>query len=258
MDRKILITGGKGGVGKTTVTACLGRTLALRGYRTVVMDGDIGLNNLDVALRAEDRILYDIGDIASGKATVAQTIIRIEKNLYLLPSSTACSALVSDKAFEETANELSRGFDFVLIDCPAGIESSFLRAAKCANESIIVTTPHLSCVRDGYKTSKILSGLGYVTQRLLINRMKSNLAEKNKILSAEEIAEAMKLPLLGVIPESLDIDVGGIVDTEKKSAALVSYGLVADCLTGRGNAVYDYIKNGKGINGFFRRIKDIL
>lgn len=257
MSRKILITGGKGGVGKTTVTASLGRMLASRGYKTVLMDGDIGLNNLDVALRAEERILYDVGDIASGKATVNQALLRIENDLYLLPSFTACSALISTEAFSEIATELSRVFDFVLVDCPAGVERSFLRATRCADESIIVTTPHLSAIRDGYKTSKILAGLGYERQFVLVNRMRSNFVEKNKILSAEEIAEAMKLPLLGVIPESNELDINGVLEMNR-SIVYQAYFLIVDYLTGKGAKVFDYMKNGKGINGFFRRMKDVL
>ncbi len=259
MGRKILITGGKGGVGKTAFTASIGRCLAAVGKKTVLADGDIGLNNLDVALNAEDKIIYDVGDVASGKATISQALIKIEPNLYLMPSVTACSSFVTDEIFQEIIDELSAETDYVFIDCPAGVEHSFLRAAKCTDESIIVTTPHLSGVRDGYKTAKILAGLGYKKQSLAVNRVKYGNVEKNLSLSPEEIAEAMRLELIGIIPESGNVDVSGIADiASKKDPAAVSYRMIADYLTGKGKKLFDYRKDGKSLYSFFCRMKDIL
>ncbi|MGN1042204.1 MAG: P-loop NTPase [Christensenellales bacterium] len=256
---KILITGGKGGVGKTSVTASVGIALALSGEKTVLVDGDIGLNNLDVALHAEERILYDIGDVATGKATISQALLRIEKNLFLLPSFTACSSAVSAESFEEIISELNGGFRFVLIDCPAGVERSFLRSARCARSGIIVTTPHISGVRDAYKTSKILAGLGYAEQKLVVNRIKSNLVDKGKSLSAEQIAEAVRLPLLGVVPESAEIDLNGIPDfSDPRDGAAYSYRLIADCLSGKEKRIYDYIKDGKKLGSRLRRLRDSI
>ncbi len=230
MNRKILVTGGKGGVGKTTVTACLGLALARRGARTVIVDGDIGLNNLDLHLRVENRILYDIGDIADGTATVSQSLVRIEKNLYFLPSSTANSSRVSEEDFRRIVSDTSKNFTYLLIDCPAGIERSFARAAKCAEEGIVVTTPHLSGIRDGYKTGKVLLGLGYKTLHLVVNRVKNTLTDKNG-LTGEEIENAMKIPLLGIVPESTQLDVDGIIEKEK-SEAYRAFFRMADYLMG--------------------------
>lgn len=259
MGRKILITGGKGGVGKTAFTASTGRCLASVGKKIILADGDIGLNNLDIALNAEDKIIYDVGDVASGKATISQALIKIEPDLYLMPSVTACSAFVSDEVFKEIIDELAAETDYVLIDCPAGVERSFLRAAKCTDESIIVTTPHLSGVRDGYKTSKILSGLGYKKQSLVVNRVKYSNVEKNLSLSPEEIAEAMRLELIGIIPESGNADVCGLADiSSKKDPAAASYRMIADYLTGKGKKLFDYRKDGKSLYSIFCRIKETL
>lgn len=246
-------------MGKTTFTASIGRCLASVGKKTILADGDIGLNNLDVALNAEDKILYDVGDVASGKATISQALIKIEPNLYLMPSVTACSSFVSDEIFKEITDKLASEADYVLIDCPAGVEHSFLRAAKCTDESIIVTTPHLSGVRDGYKTAKILAGLGYEKQSLVVNRVKYGNVEKNLSLSPEEIAEAMRLELIGIIPESGNVDVSGIADvSSKKDPAAVSYRMIADYLTGKGKILFDYRKNGRSLSSVFGRIKEFL
>ncbi len=259
MGRKILITGGKGGVGKTSFTASIGRCLGLVGKKTVLVDGDIGLNNLDVALNAEDKIIYDVGDVASGKATIGQALIKIEPNLYLMPSVTACSSFVTDEIFKEIIDEVATEADYVFIDCPAGVERNFLRAAKCTDESIIVTTPHLSGVRDGYKTAKILAGLGYNEQSLVVNRVKYGNVEKNLSLSPEEIAEAMRLELIGIIPESGNVDVSGIADvSSKKDPAAISYRMIADYLIGRGKRLFDYRKNGRSLRSVIGRIKESL
>lgn len=255
MGRKILITGGKGGVGKTTATASIGRCLASSGEKTVLVDGDIGLNNLDVALRVESDILYDIGDVVSGKATLTQAVIKVEQNLYLLPSVTACSSIVDDDSFAEVTQELSRAFGYLIIDCPAGIERSFLRAAGCADEAIIVTTPHLSCVRDGYKTSKILSGLGYEKISLIINRFNSAAADKGLSLSPEDITQALRLPLIGVVPESASVDTEGVVEpTDKRNAAAISYRLIAGYIAGRSTKIYDCRK--KTFGALWQKIKE--
>lgn len=254
MSRKIIITGGKGGVGKTTVTANLGRALARQNERTVVLDGDIGLNNLDVVLDAEDLILYDIGDVAKGKATIEQALIKIEQNLYLLPSITACSAFVTEEIFIDVCYELAERFDFVLIDSPAGVEDSFLRAAGGAEESIIVSTPHLASVRDGYKTARILSDLGFERQGLIINRIRGDFVADKVMLDASEIAGAVKLPLYGVIPEDDRINIKNLTDfDDKRSASAYSYTLIADYISDKDKKIYDYMAPYKGIGGFFRK-----
>lgn len=254
MGRRLIVTSGKGGVGKTTVTANLGRALASRGMKTVLADGDIGLNNLDVVLRAEDRILYDIGDVARGHATIAQCLVELEENLFLLPSLTACSAFVTAEAFREICVQLVKSFDFVVIDSPAGVEDSFLRAAGGAEESVIVATPHLASVRDGYKTGRILSAMGFEKQGLIINRIRGDFVAEKLMLDAKEIAGAVKLPLYGVVPEDDFVNVHGLSDAaDRKSPVTYSYGLIADYILGKDKKLYDYMSPYRGVFGYLKR-----
>lgn len=254
MGRRIIITSGKGGVGKTSVAANLGQALAAAGYGTVLVDGDIGLNNLDVIMHAEDRILYDIGDVASGKASLTQSLIQLSDKLCLLPSMTACSAFVTEEIFKEICHQLSNAFDFVLIDSPAGVEDSFMRAAGGAHESVIVATPHLTSIRDGYKTGRILSALGFEKQGLIINRIRGDFVMDNLSLDAEVIAGAVKLPLYGVVPEDDFLNVYGLANlSDKKSAVSYSYGLIADYIAGKDKKLYDYLHPYRGVIGKLRR-----
>lgn len=254
MGRRIIFTSGKGGVGKTTVTANVGRALARAGKKTVLIDGDVGLNNLDVVLNAEDRILYDIGDVAKGKASLDQSLVALGEDLSLLPSVTACSAFVTPEIFKEICEDLSSRFDFVLIDSPAGVEDSFLRAAKAAEESVIVATPHLASVRDGYKTGRILTSFGFTRQGLVINRIRGDFVLDRTMLDAEDIAGAVKLPLYGVVPEDDYVNVKNLCDfDDKRSASAYSFSLIADYLCGKDKKLYDYLAPYRGIGGFFKR-----
>ncbi len=255
MGRRIIVTSGKGGVGKTTAVANIGQALAAKGFSTVLIDGDIGLNNLDVIMHAEDKILYDIGDLARGHATVTQCLIKLCDNLYLIPSLTACSAFVTPESFIDICIQLAANFDYVIIDSPAGVEDSFLRAAGGAEESIIVATPHLSSIRDGYKTGRILSALGFEKQGLIINRIRGDFVIDKVMLDAKEIAGAVKLPLYGVVPEDDFINVYGLADmTDKKSPVSYSYGLIADYIAGNDKKIYDYLNPYRGVFGKLKRI----
>ena len=241
-------------MGKTTVTANLGYALSLGEARTVMLDGDIGLNNLDVVTDAEDLILYDIGDVAKGKANIDQALIELNKDLFLMPSITACSAFVTEEIFIDICYELAQKFDYLLIDSPAGVEDSFLRAAGGARESVIVSTPHLASVRDGYKTARILSDLGFERQGLVINRIRGDFVADKVMLDASEIAGAVKLPLYGVLPEDDKINVGNIADfDDKRSSSAYSYRLIADYITGKDKRIYDYLSPYRGLGGLLRR-----
>lgn len=241
-------------MGKTTVTANVGRALARTGKRTVLIDGDVGLNNLDVVLNAEDKILYDVGDVARGRATIKQSLVDLDENLSLLPSVTACSAFVTREIFSEICKQLSKDFDYVLIDSPAGVEESFLRAVGAAEESVIVATPHLASVRDGYKTGRILSSMGFSTQGLIINRIRGDFVLDSAMLDAGDISGAVKLPLYGVVPEDDYLNVKNLCDfSDKKSASAYSFTLIADYINGTDKKLYDYLSPYRGLSGLFRR-----
>jgi septum site-determining protein MinD len=161
MTRKIVITSGKGGVGKTTIVSGLGYTLAKLGYRTLLIDMDFGLNNLDVLMGIENKIVYDIIDVLEGKCKPRQALVQdfIESKLFIFPSTHGfCRIRFGVKELTAIITELERDFDYILIDCPAGIDGGFRRAVDCANETIVVTTPHLSAIRDADKTISALKG----------------------------------------------------------------------------------------------------
>ena len=249
-----MITSGKGGVGKTTVTANLGLSLALRGKRVVVVEGDIGLNNLDVVLGVENKILYDAGEVALGKATTMQALVKLNDRLSLFPATTGATNLVTTEVFLKIINELKEAFEYVLIDSPAGIEENFHRAAVGANEAIIVTTPHVPAVRDGYKTLKVLSSYGINDVGLIVNRVRGEYVSDKTMLSPEEISKALQLPLYGVLPEDDYVNVYGVADMgDKRSPVGYSYSLIAAYVDGADKKLYDCVSGyGKLINRFRR------
>lgn len=254
MQRVIVITSGKGGVGKTTFTANVGLALAARGKRVVVVEGDIGLNNLDVVLGAENKILYDAGEVALGKATVMQALVRINDKLSLFPATTGAANLVTVDVFLSIISELKQSFEYVLIDSPAGIEENFHRAAMGASEAILVTTPHVPAVRDGYKTVKMLSSYGITDVKLVVNRVRGEYVSDKAMLSPDEIAKAMQLPLCGVLPEDDYVNLYGIADVgDKRSPVGYSYGLIGAYLDGADKKIYDCVSKYGTLASRFRR-----
>ena len=158
MAKKIVITSGKGGVGKTTVTANLGLTLAKNGYRVMLIDGDMGLNNLDVITLVDDLIVYDLIDVLNGKCRAKQALIQspVSKNLYVMPCIHSLSQTeITSSRLKTEIDNLDNLFDYILIDCPAGIELGFHRAVSLADESIVVVTPNVASVRDADKVITI-------------------------------------------------------------------------------------------------------
>ena len=159
MARKIVFTSGKGGVGKTTICANLGVSLAELGFRVVLLDMDIGLNNLDVVIGVEKRVLFDLSDVVSGRCRVKQALIQDSKfpNLYILPSSSGKVENISSSSIKNVVSILDSSFDYILLDCPAGVDAGFHRAVFSATEAIIVVTPHLSSLRDASKVLTLLN-----------------------------------------------------------------------------------------------------
>jgi len=203
-SRVITITSGKGGVGKTTTTANLGISLALLGRRVVVMDGDIGLRNLDVVMGLENRIIYDVVDVAEGYCRLRQALIRDKKlsELYLLPAAQDRdkSALTPGQMCE-ICNRLRGEFDFVLIDSPAGIEQGFQNALAPADEVIIVTTPEVSSIRDADRVTGLIEEQRKGPPRLIINRINPELIRQGEMLDIADVLDILAIELLGIIPE---------------------------------------------------------
>lgn len=204
MARKIVITSGKGGVGKTTLVANLGITLSRLGYKTLLVDMDFGLNNLDVLMGVENKIVYDIIDIIEGKCSPSQAVIQdfFESNLFVLPSSHSfCSVKFGSVILSRIIGSIEKNFDFVLIDCPAGIDGGFKRAVECADEFLVITTPHLSAVRDAIKVINCLRGAKDIVPNIVINRARGDLILSGEALSIEAVQESLCGKLIGVVPD---------------------------------------------------------
>ncbi len=254
MARVIVITSGKGGVGKTTVSANLCMALSARGKKVVAVEGDIGLNNLDVVLGVEDRVVYDAGEVALGKATVMQALVPINDNLCLFPATTGAVNAVTTDIFLDMVKELSGGFDYVIIDSPAGIEENFHRAATGADEALIVTTPHIPAVRDGVKTVKMLHSYGVEKIGLVLNRVRGELVADKQMLSPKEVSSVMQLPLCGILPEDDFVNLTGVADVRNKRTGIgYSFSLLASYVDGGDKKLYDCVSEYRTLTGRIKR-----
>ena len=249
MARKIVVTSGKGGVGKTTLVVYLAAWLAQKGSRVLIVDGDLGLNNLDVATGLENHVVYDVIDVIEGKCRAKQALVRHPKyvNLYLLTSNrSALDRYVSPQAFKLVLDGLSAQFDFIFIDCPAGIDEGFHRAVAAADEAILVTTPQLTALRDADRVITLLKSYRLDGLSLLVNRVRGERLITGACLSPAEIAGLLKLPLLGAVPEEISIAEGGM---SKIHTAFRFAG--QNLLTGKGK-IYDVTKKYGGLWGSIR------
>ncbi len=211
MSRVIVVTSGKGGVGKTTVCANLGLNLAKKNYRVCVVDMDIGLNNLDVVLGMESRVLYTMQEVIDGKCRLRQALVQdyTYPLLYLLSSGNVAHNLsLRPEYIKAVITELKTMFDYILIDCPAGIDAGFNRAVICAEEAIVVTTPHLSSIRDADKVVTILSSYNLHNVKFVVNRARGDLIVDKLMLDVYEISKTLKIEFGGVIPEDDFVGMG--------------------------------------------------
>ena len=212
--RVIVITSGKGGVGKTTTTAKIGASLAEKGHKVLLIDTDIGLRNLDVVMGLENRIVYDLIDVIEGRCRISQALIKDKRcqNLVLLPA-----AQIRDKndvnvdQMKELIASLKDSFDYILIDCPAGIEQGFKNAIAAANEAVVVTTPEVSATRDADRIIGLLEAAGIKNPRLVINRLRIDMVKDKNMLSVEDILDILAVKLLGVVPDDENV----VISTNK-------------------------------------------
>lgn len=252
MSNTVVITSGKGGVGKTTVTANLGYALARRGVNTLLIDGDVGLNNLDVALGMENRGAYDMADVMAGKCRVSQAILQVPGlPLYIMPSAHAVySEQIKAGDFRALIARLGASFDYILIDCPAGIEGGFHRAVSASEYAVVVTTPHLSAVRDADKVVALLSGYDLKGVSLIVNRVRGDLLARGETLDPKQISRLLRYPLLGVIPED-DAAAKAGVQAEESSSRTAFEMTAGNMLTGEGR-LYDPALRYRGFLGAIR------
>ena len=208
MGEVIVITSGKGGVGKTTTTANVGTGLAMLGKKVVLIDTDIGLRNLDVVMGLENRIVYNLVDVVENNCRIKQALIKDKRhpNLYLLPSAqTKDKTAVSPEQMKKLSDELREEFDYIIMDCPAGIEQGFKNAIAGADRALIVTTPEVSAVRDADRIIGLLEANDIRDNRLIINRLRADMVKEGNMMSSDDVVEILAVDLIGVVPDDESI-----------------------------------------------------
>ncbi|MBA3537467.1 MAG: septum site-determining protein MinD [Tatlockia sp.] len=238
MAKIIVVTSGKGGVGKTTTSAAISSGLALKGHKTVVIDFDIGLRNLDIIMGCERRVVYDFINVINGEASLNQTLIKDKRvpNLYILPASqTRDKDALTIEGVEKVLNDLANDFEFIVCDSPAGIETGAHMAMYFADHAIIVTNPEVSSVRDSdrilgilaSKTKRAIDNQPPIQEHLLLTRYDPERVEKGEMLSVEDVKDILAIPLIGVIPESKAVlkasNTGTPVILDETSDACIAY-----------------------------------
>ncbi len=208
MGEVIVVTSGKGGVGKTTTTANVGTGLAMLGKRVVLIDTDIGLRNLDVVMGLENRIVYNLVDVVENNCRIKQALIKDKRypNLYLLPSAqTKDKSAVSPEQMKKLADELREEFDYILLDCPAGIEQGFKNAIAGADRALVVTTPEVSAVRDADRIIGLLEANEIKRTHLIVNRLRTDMVKEGNMMSSDDVVEILAIDLIGVVPDDEQI-----------------------------------------------------
>lgn len=266
MAKIIVVTSGKGGVGKTTTSASFATGLAQKGYKTAVIDFDVGLRNLDLIMNCERRVVYDLVNVINGESTLKQALIKDKRceNLYILPASqTRDKDALTIEGVQKILDELKKSFDFILCDSPAGIEKGAQMALYFADEAIIVTNPEVSSVRDSDRILGILqskskraeSGEEPVREHLLLSRYDPDRVSRGDMLSVEDVQEILAIPLLGVVPESKSVlnasNEGIPVIWNKESVAGQAYDDAIERFLGK-EVPHRFITPEK--KGFFRRM----
>jgi septum site-determining protein MinD len=263
----IAVTSGKGGVGKSTVTANLAVGLANNGHKVVAVDFDIGLRNLDMLLGLENRIVYDVIDVMNGKCKISQALItdKKSKNLFFLPASQTNDKNALDKAkVKILLEELKGKFDYVLLDSPAGIESGFEHAIFLADRALVISTPEVSSVRDADRVIGIMDAKSEkaengeeIQKHLIVNRIKPDMIESGEMLSIEDVLNILAIPLIGIIPEDKDVitstNRGEPIFYNEKSMAGEALKRIARRVNGE-EVDYLEIKTEKGLLAALKRL----
>ena len=222
MSEVMVITSGKGGVGKTTTTANIGTGLALLGYSVVLIDTDIGLRNLDVVMGLENRIIYNLVDVVEGNCRMKQALIRDKRcqNLYLLPSAqTRDKSSVNPGQMRKLVEDLREEFDYILLDCPAGIEQGFQNAIAGADRALVVTTPEVSAIRDADRIIGLLEASQMQEIDLSVNRVRMDMVRRGDMMSVADVADILAVNVIGAVPDDEDVVISAnqgepLVDTD--------------------------------------------
>ena len=255
MSRVIVVTSGKGGVGKSSTCVNIGSNLAINGYKVCLIDADLGLKNLDVILGIESRVVFDIQDVITGVSSLKQALVRDKRidNLFLLP---ACKSIdvtkINFSYLEKIIVELKKQFDFILIDSPAGIERGFYNAIRNANEAIVVVNNDVASIRDADKVIGILNTHGILDTKLVINKVSLKKIEKDINITMNDVIEVLGIPLLGIVYEDEEItksnNKGVPIILNNKSIINKCYQNISKRLNGENVGLAKYKKN------FFEKI----
>lgn len=262
MSEVIVVTSGKGGVGKTTTSANIGCGLALEGKKVVLVDSDIGLRNLDVVMGLENRIVYDLVDVIEGTCRLKQALIKDKRypGLFLLPAAqTRDKNAVSPEQMKKLCQNIKdMGFEYIIIDCPAGIEQGFKNAVAGADRAVVVTTPEVSAVRDADRIIGLLEANGISNPGLIVNRLRIDMVKRGDMMSVDDVKEILSVDVLGVVPDDEDVVIttnkGEPAVTEENSRAGRAYRNITLRLMGEEVPFMDLSEN----EGFFGRLKKIF
>ena len=208
MSEVIVVTSGKGGVGKTTTSANVGTGLAAMGKRVVLIDTDIGLRNLDVVMGLENRIVYNLVDVVENKCRIKQALIKDKRHpsLYLMPSAqTKDKTAVNPQQMVKMINQLREQFDYIILDCPAGIEQGFKNAIAGADRAHVVTTPEVSAIRDADRIIGLLEANEFKQIDLIINRLRNDMVKRGEMMSAADVVDILSIPLIGIVPDDENV-----------------------------------------------------
>lgn len=208
MSEVIVVTSGKGGVGKTTTTANVGTGLAAMGKRVVLIDTDIGLRNLDVVMGLENRIVYNLVDVVEGNCRVKQALIKDKRysGLYLLPSAqTRDKTAVNESQMIKLIEHLKGQFEYIILDCPAGIEQGFKNAIAGADRALVVTTPEVSAIRDADRIIGLLEAHDFARIDLVINRMRYDMVRRGDMMTSGDVVDILAIPLIGIVPDDENV-----------------------------------------------------
>ncbi len=258
MGEVIVITSGKGGVGKTTTTANLGTGLAKLNKKVVLVDTDIGLRNLDVVMGLENRIVYNLVDVVEGNCRKNQAMIKDKKyeTLYLLPAAqTRDKTSVTPEQMKQLTDELKQEFDYVILDCPAGIEQGFMNAIAGADRALIVTTPEVSAVRDADRIIGLLESREIKNHQLIVNRLRPDMIKRGDMMSAADVVDILAVELIGQIPDDENIVVStnnGEPLVGDNSLAGQAYMNICRRVTGE-NVPFLDLDSKKGIFSWFKK-----
>ncbi|MEC2076778.1 septum site-determining protein MinD [Metabacillus fastidiosus] len=255
MGEAIVITSGKGGVGKTTTSANLGTSLAILGKRVCLVDTDIGLRNLDVVMGLENRIIYDLVDVVEGRCKMHQALVkdkRFEDMLYLLPAAqTSDKTAVEPEQIKKVVDQLKQDYDYVIIDCPAGIEQGYKNAIAGADQAVVVTTPEISAVRDADRIIGLLEKEDMERPRLVINRIRNHLVKNGDMLDVDEIVSHLSIDLLGIVADDDNVikasNNGEPIAMDPNNRASIAYRNIARRILGESVPLQSLDENNKGV-----------